>query len=149
MPKKGKKKKPTQKITPPPKRQPRGIKKVESIEFNRIAWHLRIVDKEGPWGWNSVDQTTFWKVIFPKISNFETMTYNKILGRTHHEVLVSRICKRAQGRLEEIEQDDTDQLVSFHIGGKKVIWGIRDQNIFKVLWWDPNHEICPSAKKHT
>lgn len=146
---KRKKKRPSQKVHPSPKRQPRGIEKAKDTEFKPIAWHLRIVDKEGQWGWNKVDQTTFWKVSFPKICNFETMTYNEILGPTHHEVQVIDIFRDAQRRLEQIEQDDTDQLVSFHIEGKKVIWGIRDRNIFKVLWWDPNHEIYPSRKSHT
>jgi len=146
---KRKKKKPFQEVHPPSERQPRGIKKAQLIESNLIAWHLRIVDQEGRWGWNRVDQTTFWKEIFLKISDFETMTYSEILGKDNHEIPVSNIIREARTRLKEIEQDDVDHLVSLHITGKKMIWGIRDQNIFKVLWWDPNHEICPSAKKHT
>lgn len=146
---KRKKKKPFQEVHPSSERQPRGIKKAQRIESNLIAWHLRIVDQEGRWGWNRVDQTTFWKEIFLKISDFETMTYSEILGKDNHEIPISNIIREAQIRLKEIEQDDVDHLVSLHITGKKRIWGIRDQNIFKVLWWDPNHEICPSAKKHT
>ncbi len=148
MPKR-KKKKPSQKVHPSLERQPRGLEKAQCIESNLIAWHLRIVDKGGRWGWNGVDQTTFWKVIFPRISGFETMTYGEILGKTHHEIRRCDIIEKARARLRKIEQDDVDHLVSLHITGEKVIWGIRDQNIFKVLWWDPNHEICPSAKKHT
>ncbi len=33
--------------------------------------------------------------------------------------------------------------------GKQRIWGIKDRNILKVLWWDPDHEVCPSLKKYT
>ncbi len=144
-----KKKKPAQNIKPTTRRSPRGLNKAQQVELQPIAWHLRIVDKNGRWGWKDINQSTFWDIIFPKIRHFETMTYNEVLGKTHHEIPVYEIINEAQKRLKEIEQDDTDQLVSFHIDGKKILWGIRDQNIFKVLWWDSQHEICPAKKKHT
>ncbi len=120
MPKR-KKKKPFQEVYPSSERQPRGIKKAQRIESNLIAWHLRIVDEEGRWGWNGVDKTTFWKEIFPKISGFETMTYSEILGKDNHEIPVSNIIREARKRLEEKKQHDVDHLVSLHITGKKRI----------------------------
>ncbi len=52
-------------------------------------------------------------------------------------------------RLEEIEQDEIALFYSLRLSGKKRMWGIKDNNIFWILWWDPFHEICPSFKKHT
>ena len=40
-------------------------------------------------------------------------------------------------------------IVSFHITGKERIWAIRSGERVFLLWWDPNHEIYPSPKKHT
>jgi len=77
------------------------------------------------------------------------MKWSEILGDRHHRVFVSDIIRKAQDRLVEIEQSDIDQLYSLAISGDKRIWGIRDRHIFKVLWWDPKHEICPSLLRHT
>jgi hypothetical protein len=55
----------------------------------------------------------------------------------------------AQRRLTEIDRDEQAQLFSIRIAAKKRIWGIRDIVILRLLWWDPNHEVCPSPKKHT
>ena len=45
--------------------------------------------------------------------------------------------------------DDQEELVSFRIGGRERLWAIRVETEAFLLWWDPNHEICPSQKKGT
>lgn len=78
------------------------------------------------------------------------MTLHEITNNgDSHNIEVNQIVKDAQRRLEEIRQADVDELFSLRLSGKERIWGIVDRNIFKILWWDPKHEICPSAKKHT
>lgn len=146
---KNRSKRPIKAVQPQTDKSARGLSKAHQSEVNPIAWHLRILDKDGRWGWKNLKERTLWDRILPRIVNFETMTWPEILGSRHHEIPVSKIISEAQRRLEALGQNDIDQLVSFHITGEQVIWGIRDQNIFKVLWWDPNHEICPSLKRHT
>lgn len=77
------------------------------------------------------------------------MKWSEILNRNSHAVPISKICPEAQGRLKELKQDDVDELISLRLTGKKRVWGIRDQNILKILWWDPEHTVCPSLKRHT
>ena len=48
-----------------------------------------------------------------------------------------------------IRQDDVDELMSFRLDSRGRVWCIQTGNIMRVLWWDPNHEVCPSFKKHT
>ena len=83
------------------------------------------------------------------LKNFETMLWNDILGRNNHAVLVSQISREAQVRLEDLKLDDNESLISLRLTGTQRIWGIRIGNILQLLWWDPNHEVCPSEKKHT
>ena len=52
-------------------------------------------------------------------------------------------------RLVEIKQDDLSQLFSLRISAKCRVWGILDGRVFKVLWYDPKHEVYPSTKGHT
>ena len=72
------------------------------------------------------------------------------LGRNgSHHIPVSRIIPQARKRLEEIHQADIDDLYSLRLTGVQRIIGIRDRNNLKILWWDPEHEVCPANKKHT
>ncbi len=86
---------------------------------------------------------------------FESTTWAQLEGEVHHMIPdhmipVSRIIKSAQKRLEDLGHDDENSLASFHINGQQRLWAIRrSKNQFYLLWWDPDHEICPSRRKHT
>jgi len=90
-----------------------------------------------------------YSLILNKLQSFETMKWSDILGNKSHMIAVEKICRKAQARLKEIGQEDVDELVSLRFGSKGRLWGIRDNEYLKILWWDPNHEICTSQKKHT
>lgn len=77
------------------------------------------------------------------------MHWQDISGREHHAIEVDRLSREAQARLEQIGQDDVDEMFSFHFSGKQRIIGIRDMNVVRLLWWDPEHQVCLSHKKHT
>lgn len=144
-----KEKKPKQAVKPTGGKQPRGAKKAELSEELGLVWNCEIFDSGGQWSWNTLDARTWWREIIRGVLSFNSMKWSEILGDRHHEVNVGRIIKAAQDRLREIGQQDIESLVSLALSGTKRIWGIRDRNVFKVLWWDPEHEVCPSMKKHT
>jgi hypothetical protein len=101
-----------------------------------------------PFGWHKIDGELLLE-IHEKLRSFESMTLGEILGRNNHCVEVSQLCKRAKDRLAEMHLDDNDELLSLHLTGLRRVWGILEHNVVTLLWWDPNHEICPSPKKHT
>jgi hypothetical protein len=113
------------------------------------VWSVAKLDGEGPWGWRRVECQLFLSDICPKMRDFESMEWNDILGRRHHEVSANDICKAAQDRLTELRLDDVQDLVSFALTGTQRLWGVRLGNVFQILWWDPNHEVYPSTPKHT
>ncbi len=53
---------------------------------------------------------------------------------------------KAQSRLLHLKLDDEEELFRFRLDGESRVWGIREGRVFRILWWDPGHEICPSAK---
>jgi hypothetical protein len=116
---------------------------------NYPVWRVEHLESEGPWDWQCLDRNSFFFDILPKIQNFERMFWRDILNRNNHEISVSQISKEAQKRLAELNLDDVDTLVSLRLTGTQRIWGIRVENIFKVLWWDPQHQVYPSLLKHT
>ncbi len=75
------------------------------------------------------------------------MTWAELLGgKQNHNVSVSDLCKAARQRLEEIGQDDIDELLSLRLSGKERVWGILSEGVCTLLWWDPEHQVCPSVK---
>jgi hypothetical protein len=105
----------------------------------------------GPFGWDKLPPT-LWPYVQTKLSDFESMTWNQILiegKKQHHSSEVYKLSKEAQKRLAEIQQDDVDSLISLSLAGKERVWGILEEGALKILWWDPNHKVYPSKKKHT
>lgn len=87
-----------------------------------------------------------------KLANFETMSWAEILvdaKKYNHQISVDQICQAATERLRELKLDDVDQLLSLRLQATQRVWGLLERGVVTLLWWDPNHEICPSVKKHT
>lgn len=115
----------------------------------KLMWEVSKIDDDSPWGWNQIDCPDFLRKIWKKMRYFETMTWNQILGAQHHRIAVGDIIQPAQKRLQELKYDDVDELVSFRLTGRQRLWAIQSGHLSYLLWWDPNHEICPSHKRHT
>ena len=72
-------------------------------------------------------------------------------GRSkHHYLRPGSLSKEAEKRLSAKHLDDhSDQIYSFALQNRLRIVGIREDEFFRVLWYDPNHEACIAHKKHT
>lgn len=104
-----------------------------------------------PFGWHEVDSPTLQR-IRERLKNFESMTWAEILnegGKRNHFIPVKDLCKEARDRLQTIKQDDVDEILSLGLTGRERIFGILENSVLRLLWWDPKHSVCPSAKKHT
>lgn len=103
------------------------------------------------WGWHAVSASEL-RSVHRKLSDFETMTWQEILvraNRQNHHVEISSLCGKAQTRLDQIGYGDLESLVSLRLSGAERVWGVMHEGILTLLWWDPNHEVCPSLLKHT
>jgi hypothetical protein len=102
-------------------------------------------------GWHKIDEKGLL-FVREKLASFESMTWSEILVKAkkqNHAVAISLICKEARKRLEETCMADVDELTSLHLAGKQRVWGILREGVLSLLWWDPEHIICPSLLKHT
>lgn len=111
-------------------------------------WAFRIVDLGGPWCWSALGGDALREVL-QRMRELESMTWHAITETGSHFIDISSLSKPARNRLMEIQQDDVDQLYSLRMTGRRRIFGIRDGGVLRVLWWDPEHEVCPAPRKHT
>jgi hypothetical protein len=111
------------------------------------SWRFSTVDKGGMFAWPCNIQTEL--EIVQKLHGFDSMLWSEIEGKIHHAILKSSLSKEAQKRRDEIKQEDVDEVFSFHLSGKERIFCIRAGGVAKLLWHDPEHQVCLSKKKHT
>jgi hypothetical protein len=104
---------------------------------------------DGPWGWHRMDAAT---AIFlhGKLSSFETMTWANLINSPHNKrIPVEHLSLDAQNRLIERRLDDQDDVWELRLGGRQRVWGYRVGDVMHLLWWDPEHEVCPSRMRNT
>lgn len=119
------------------------LKSLESLSGDEFGCILKIVH-----------QNFFWHYLFPLLKQIESKKWHELEKETfgrknkskHHWVDIKDIIKPAQNRLLELKMDDHEQIYSLRLTGTQRIWGIRQQNYFRLLWFDFDHDICPSLK---
>ncbi len=115
------------------------------------TWSVSLVDFEGPWGWARLELEDA-RQLRDRLKNLERMKWREILvndATGSHRIAVNDLSTGAQRRLKELRLDDFDELLSLRVDGKKRAWGVRDGQVLRFLWWDPDHLVCPSTKRHT
>ena len=135
-------------LVPKREKQPRATS--DSSENLPPTWRFSIIDLEGPWSWTKVD----WADVKARLGKFEAGTWGDIRRAQHgksggsnsHAVETTALCAEAQKRLRTLGHDDAATLFSLRLDGLHRVWGIKDQQCLRLLWWDPNHEVCPSKR---
>lgn len=110
-------------------------------------WAFRIIGVGGPWCWSALSGNDLAQVL-QRLKQLESMTWGEVEGGEHRFVDVAGCSKQARDRLQEWKHDDTPSLFSLRVTGRRRIYGIRDENVFSFLLWDPEHEVYPARKKH-
>lgn len=134
-------KQPKTDIEPNPQKRPKWAD--HHIEGSPLAWRFSACDRGGPFSWAAIEGTNSLHDVISRLAAFEQMTWADIIRARCHPIECHRLEKPARDRLVEINQDDLDELMAFHITGPNRVWCIKDQNIMRVLWWDPEHQVYP------
>ncbi|GJM43347.1 MAG: hypothetical protein DHS20C21_01890 [Gemmatimonadota bacterium] len=82
-----------------------------------------------------------------KLEGFETINWQEIERNGSHSVERWKLAKAAQDRLDAIGHRDLDELFSLRLTGPNRVWGIRKNAVLSIVWWDPEHLVCPSLKR--
>jgi hypothetical protein len=127
---------------------------VEPLDFYKRhpAWRFSRSKKysSSKYGWTSLNGKLFYVV--EKLHDLEVQTWADIFRdrKKHHSISVNDLIPEVQ-RLLHSNREDVDTVFSIHISSKERIFGIIEPGfgVLDIIWWDPEHEICPSQKKHT
>jgi len=89
----------------------------------------------------------FWELA-GKLKSFEERSWRHIAGNQDrdHSIPLSRLVPQAQELAVAKNIDDYDEIWSFHLTGTQRLWGVKHGRRFMIIWWDPEHQICPSLK---
>lgn len=101
----------------------------------------------GPCGWHKCGVETVASMITPQLQSYESMRWREIKGHRNHFIEVNNIRKEAQKCLRDNDQDDLDVVFSLTLQGEPRVFGVIRSGVFKIMWYDPKHEVCPSLKK--
>lgn len=139
-------KKPKHTQTPTPTKKAKHTKNPEGYQHQLIAWHFHRMDSGGNWPCN---HKTI-KPILPRLHEYEKKRWFEIMQqRRNHPMPTNKIESQAQQRLTDLGIGDTGTLYQLEIKGaqrKPRLWGTRQENIFQILWWDPNHTVYTPKK---
>ncbi len=115
---------------------------------------LTTIDVGGPWCLTNIDPAHF-RDLLPRLKSFEQMQKKEVFTPGSTVGLVYDVEKipnpRALQRLAELQFDDQTEIARLEITGRRRLYGFISDGSpdFWALWWDPEHEIWPSVKKHT
>lgn len=149
-----KNKKPKHSVKVSSYKSPQFVSDPESWKKRKPVWAFNLYRvQESRW---SVECEDFAINCIPKLKHFEGMTWEDIMRQTHdkgkssnHFISIDALCSEAQKILINEQYYPTDQLFSLRIDNMRRLIGFLDDGIFCVLWYDQNHEIVKSNKKHT
>jgi hypothetical protein len=123
-----------------------------STSNERLCWRYRHADHGGPWCFHNAAGDGFCGLL-TRLANFESMTVNEAFHQGDYpgkDYDVDQIPNRAAlDRLEALGLPDMTKISVLRLGGQQRLYGFLQDNIFHVIWWDPEHEIWPSTLRHT
>lgn len=127
-----------------------------STNNQKPVWQFSLIDIEGVNGWKNVSNKNWWEKILPSLQNREQMTWQQIIsesggksvgnGTNNHNIPIEKLSPSARKRLFELGYKDIYELFSLRVSGKERIFGLRQDNILKIIWYDSEHTICAAKK---
>ncbi len=132
--------------TPNPSKTPKYTRDPEGYQDRLIAWHFHRMDNSGEWACNH--ETL--KLVSGRLHEYENQKWSEVMAprSSNHPMPVDKIEPKALKRLSELTIDDTENLYQLEIKGfpgkSPRLWGLRQENIFQILWWDLDHTVYRS-----
>ncbi len=114
-----------------------------------LSWKFKDTDHDGPFSWSNLSEPEKVAEVVTKLREFEGKHWEEIKRTGSHPIPIHKLDKSARDRLQKLRLDEFDELMSFRLTGTNRAWAYwlpEQQNIMRLLWWDPDHKVCPVEK---
>lgn len=118
-------------------------------------WRFDKIDRDGKFAFNLSRKDFKHKEVLQKLIEYGNMTWDEISRQQHdrtrktkhHYLNPVSLSNEAVERIKAKHFDEyTDDIYSFALQNLVRIIGLRYGAEFHIVWYDPNHEFCPSIK---
>lgn len=125
-----------------------------STIHEKPIWRFEMIDRSGEFAFDLSRGDFRHREVLQKLMDYGCMTWAEIdrqkhdRGKSkHHYLSYESLSDAAKGRIEARKFDeDTDAIFSFALQNMLRIIGFRRGAEFYVVWYDPEHQFCPSSK---
>ena len=124
-------------------------------ENQTILLRFDMLDRDGAFAFDLLRPDFDHKEVLDKLIAYSNMTWTEIMRQVHDRAGKSKHHFLSGGRLsrEAIErirvkglEEYSDSIFSFALQNRLRIIGIRTGVEFHVVWYDPEHQFCPSRR---
>lgn len=132
------------------------IEKTNSTIKETPIWRFDKLDRTGKFAFDLSRKDFDHKEILQKLIEYGAMTWDNISKQQHdysrkskhHYLELDSLSTDALNRIKARHfEEETDVIYSFALQNRLRIIGLRHGSEFDIVWFDPNHEFCPSKKK--
>lgn len=128
-----------------------------STDGKKVIWLFDMIDRSGKFAFDLNRDDFLHREVMEKMIHYSNMSWAEVKGQTHdegkskhHLISFDKLSNDAFDRFKARHLDGyEDSIFSFALQNRLRVVGIRENEHFHVLWYDPDHEICPSKKRHT
>lgn len=128
-----------------------------NTDRKKVIWLFDMIDRSGKFAFDLSREDFLHREVMEKMINYGNMTWADVKAQTHdkkksknHLLSFEELSKDASNRFRAKHLEGyEDAIFSFALQNQLRVVGIRENEYFHVLWYDPHHEICPSKKSRT
>lgn len=123
----------------------------DAVMARNVVWRFHGLDQDGRWSMANLGSARLLEVLL-KLGSFEQQTIRELFydgeepGKHYN---VENLPKESHDRLTELGREDETIIARLRLTGQQRLYGFLREHVFHVLWWDPQHEVYPSNKRHT
>ena len=130
-------------LAPAPTPVQRAVLGKPTVGGRHFVWRLSRADHGGPFSLKAISDKDL-RAVWKRMREFEQKTIEELrqMG-SHHNPILEILAPDAQKRIRQLRLDDVTELHSFRITGQKRLWCIKLENVYALLWWDPEHQVYP------
>lgn len=132
---------------------PKAVEDPQSFMGMHPTWSFKSLDN-GYTKWGFIHADDLFNDVICKLKDNEGMTWAQIFsasgGRSHgtnsHYENVSDLIPEAQKRWADLRLEEYDRVFSLRLTNFHRLYGILENGVFRIVWFDQTHEIYPTKK---